>query len=256
MLERETQYTIGDNGGTIRITSRIPTCICPEYWQRHQLILSDVMQIVSYVPTNVVWMSAMICQLHCPWFVLRSSSSSTYDITLMGKSIAVEGIIRSRKRLLSTVSKLDTDSIESFDHVPPIPRSVISASDIQYVSSGITSQLMPRALTLPTESIGNIPLLYRYLDLDWVPVGLEGGAVCCNAVIPESLHTYMHRGITHDPKVGLYKGVPYCLTDELILFIRPPPGSTDMPAACVQTIPVSTQTPPLLETVAAVVGGV
>lgn len=235
MLERETRYAIGDNGGTIHITSRIPTCICPEYWRRHQLTQADIMKIVSYVPTNVVWMAAMTCQVNCPWFVLRSSSSSTYDITLMGKSLAVDVLFTTVPPEL--VSKLDTDSIESFEHIPPIPKSMISAADFHHVSSGIVSHLLPRALALPGESIGNIPLLYRYLDLDWVPVSLEGGAVCCNAVIPEALYTYMHRGITHDPKVGLYKDVPYCLTDELILFIAP--KSTSTLGVCVQTIPVS-----------------
>jgi hypothetical protein len=219
MLQIRT-VSIGSNGSTMCIRSRVPTCVWPDYWLRHQLSRNDINTIISYVPTKVLWMSALMYGICCPWFALRSSSASMMDITLSGKAIAVDLLLERSNIKPSTQSKLDVDSIESFEHIPPIPKSTINASDFALISSGVVCQLLPRILLLPSEVIGTIPIIYRYKDLDLVPVGIEGDSICCNVIVKESCYMYMenrNRGFTHDPKVGQYNGEVYCLTDELVL---------------------------------------
>jgi hypothetical protein len=219
MLQTRT-LPIGTNGSLMHIRSRVPTCVCPEYWRRHNLSRKDIDTIISYVPTKVIWMSAMMYGICCPWYTLRSSSASMMDVTLSGKAIAIDMLLAKTNIKPSSQNKLDVDSIESFEHIPPIPRSTINAIDFASISSGVVSQLLPRILLLPSETIGTIPMIYRYNDMDMVPVGIEGDSICCNVVIKESLYTYMDdigRGYTHDPKIGQYQGEVYCLTDELVL---------------------------------------
>jgi hypothetical protein len=208
------------------VRSRVPTCICPEYWRRHSLSRQDIDTIIAYIPTKVVWMAALRYGICCPWYTLRSSAASTTDITLSGKSIAVDLILEKVQLKPPNQNKLDVDSIESFEHIPPIPKSRIDPTDFALISSGVVSQLLPRSLLHPNEPIGTIPLVYRYKDLEVIPVGLEGDSICCNVVVRESQYTYKGeegswessgRGYTHDPKVGQYDGTIYCLTDELIL---------------------------------------
>ena len=211
---------IGSNGSTMCIRSRVPTCVCPDYWRRHNLSRKDINTIIAYVPTKVIWMSALLYGISCPWYALRSSSASMMDVTLSGKAIAVDLLLERANIKPSDRNKLDVDSIESFEHIPPIPKSTINAFDFALISSGVVSQLLPRILLLPLEAIGTIPIIYRYKDLDVVPVGIEGDSICCNVVVKESLYSYMEgtsRGYTHDPKVGQFKGEVYCLTDELVL---------------------------------------
>lgn len=140
---------------------------------------------------------------------------------MSGKSLAIDLLIGQTNLQLSTQSKLDVDSIESFEHIPPIPKSTISAVDFNLIASGVVSQLIPRTLLLPNESVGIIPLVYRYKGMNVIPVGIEGEAICCNAIVPESMYSnnYDHcgQGYTHAPKVGQYRGEVYCLTDELLL---------------------------------------
>lgn len=208
-------------GGTLCIKSDLPTCVLPEYWRRHNLSRKDIDTIISYVPTKVVWMSALLYGIYCPWYTLRSSSASTLDITLSGKAVAVDLMLEKAQVRPSEQNKLDVDSIESFEHIPPIPRSTINREDFTYISSGVVCQLLPRTLLLPAEPIGVIPLVYLYNGMYVVPVGIEGDSICCNVIVPESEYN-RHRGnkrhgFTHDPKVCSYKDIIYCLTDELIL---------------------------------------
>ena len=199
------------------IQSRVPTCVKPDYWRRHNLSRKDIDTIIAYVPTKVIWMSAMVHGIGCPWFALRSSSSSVMDVTLSGKSQAIDLLLEKTQLTPSELNKLDVTSIESYEHIPPLPKSTISLADFNLISCGVVSQLLPRRLS---ETIGMIPLVYRYKDMDVIPVGIEGASICCNIIVPEVSYTYVAegvRGYTHDPKVGLYQGVVYCLTDELIL---------------------------------------
>jgi hypothetical protein len=141
------------------------------------------------------------------------------DITLSGKSVAVDLLIeRTGISLTLNTDKLDVDSVESFEHIPPIPKHNIDRADFSLISSGITSQLLPRRLLPFPDAIGIIPVIYRFNELDWVPVGIEGDSICCNAIQKEALYNYkVDAGYTHDPMIGKYGNEIYCLTDELIL---------------------------------------
>jgi hypothetical protein len=212
---------LGSNGSSMCIRSRLPTCVSPDYWRRHNLSRQDIDTITSYVPTKVIWMCAMRYGICCPWFTLRSSSASTLEVTLSGKAAAIELLLTKADLRPSPLSKLDTESIESFEHIPPIPKSTISRADFIHISSGVVSHLLPRILLLPNETIGTIPFIYRYNGMDVIPVGIEGDAICCNVIVKESKYAYKEEGrghgYTHDPQVCRYNGDVYCLTDELIL---------------------------------------
>jgi hypothetical protein len=141
------------------------------------------------------------------------------DITLSGKSVAIDLLIeKACLRPIHNSDRLDVDSVESFEHIPPIPKHQISREDFVFISSGIIGQLLPRRLLASPDAIGIIPLIYRFQNLDWIPVGIEGDAICCNAILPESLYEYKSgAGYTHDPMIGNYRNEIYCLTDELVL---------------------------------------
>jgi hypothetical protein len=200
------------------VRCRLPTCVLPAYWKRHQLSRRDIDTIVSYVPTKLVWMSAVLCGVPCPWYSLRSSSASPTDATYSGKSQAVDCMLQKLSILPSVAHKLDVDSIESFEHVPPIPKYVLPSEEIVHLSRGLASQLTPRVLLGPSEPLGIIPLVYMYHGQWWVPVGIEGDAICCNALVREADYVHSGRGYTHAPIVGVYQETVYCLTDELVLF--------------------------------------
>jgi len=195
--------------------------VLPEYWRRHDLSRKDIDTIISYIPTKVIWMSALMYGIYCPWYTLRSSAASVLDVTLSGKAVAVDLLLEKAGVRPSDRNKLDVESIESFEHIPPIPKSTISPEDFRFISSGVVCQLLPRNLLLPGESIGVVPLVYMYNGMCVVPVGIEGDSICCNVIVPESTYT-KHRdtqrqSFTHAPKVCSYEDVIYCLTDELIL---------------------------------------
>jgi hypothetical protein len=213
-----TNRTLGPNA-TMTIQSRMPTCVLPDYWARHGLSRKDIDTIVAYIPTKVIWMCAIMYGVPCPWFTLRCSSASVMDITLSGKSLAIDLLVKQAGLTPhQNCHKLDVDSVESFEHIPPIPRHTITREDFTFISRGITSQLLPRRLLTTPDSIGVLPVLYHFNNADWVPVGIEGDAICCNAIQTESSYTYqVGGGYTHEPMIGNYRGVIYCLTDELIL---------------------------------------
>jgi hypothetical protein len=141
-------------------------------------------------------------------------------ITMSSKAIALDMILDKTGIKLDTTDRLDTESVESFDHIPPIPKYFINKTDYDVIASGLTNDLLPRSLTSSTDSVGIIPIMYPYLGTQWVPVGIEGRSICCNAAIPETIQNNFEfrTGYTHDPKVGSHGGTIYCLTDELILF--------------------------------------
>lgn len=208
---------IGEHG-RMKITSYIPTVVLPSYWIRHQLSRNDIDNIMAYIPTRLVWASAVISGIQCPWFTLRASSATSMGITLAGKAFAVDLLLEEYKIIPSTINKLDLDSVESFDHVPPIPKYVIDRSTFETISRCIVSHLMPRSLLTGDEQIGEIPFLYDFLKIQWVPTGIEGNSICCNRVTIESDFVYNRMGgFTHEPKLGIYNGATYCLTDEVIL---------------------------------------
>lgn len=214
------ERTFTAHDATIRVSGTIPTCITVNYWKRHDLSKHDIECILSYIPTKMVWVSAILHGLSSPWFVFRSSSSSRFTITMVGKMIAVDQLLSYTHLKLSRRNQLDTVSVDSFEHIPPIPTHSISAQDYEYIYKGVVSHLLPRRLMVPGEVPGSIPLLYTYKDVQWVPVGIEGSSICCNAVCTEKHYKthYNHAAITHEPMVGEYKKVVYVLTDELILF--------------------------------------
>jgi hypothetical protein len=64
-------------------------------------------------------------------------------------------------------------------------------------------------------------MLFEYNNMQWVPVGIEGEAVCCCAVIKEDESNIVNKefnvGYTHTSAIGTYRGGVFCLTDEYIL---------------------------------------
>jgi hypothetical protein len=217
----QTRQQLLGTQGQLTLRCRLPTCILPGYWQRHALSRKDIDTIVSYIPTRLLWMSAVLSGASCPWYSLRSSSASPMEVTLSGKAVAVDLILGAARVAPSLVHKLDVDSVESFEHVPPLPRYRIPEAEVAYISRGISSQLVPRVLLGAAEPVGSIPLIYPHLGQSWVPIGIEGASICCNAVVLEQDYVHMagpQRGFTHAPQVGIHNGQAYCLTDELVLF--------------------------------------
>ena len=212
------------SGLTVHVYGRLPTCILPSYWKRHNLTRKDIDTIISYVPTNILWKCAILYGITPPWYSLRSSSSSSVTVSLSGKAIAVEMLLDHTNVIPSTDAPvLDTDSVDSLEHVPPIPKYYVSKQIYDMLHNNICSQLLPESLILPGDSIGTISYLYTFLNRDWVPVSIEGESICCNAVIKKSNYNVYAKfvsGYTHLSKIGTFKDELYILTDELILISR------------------------------------
>lgn len=211
-------------GLTMNVYGRLPTCILPSYWSRHSLSRKDIDTIISYVPTSLLWKCAILYGITPPWYSLRSSSSSSMTVSLSGKAIAVDMLLHHTKIFPPTnESILDVDSVESLEHVPPIPRYYVTRDIYHSLHNNICSQLVPEKLLLSGDTIGTISFLYTFLDRQWVPVSIEGASICCNAVIKKSEYkTYENFtcGYTHLSKIGKFENDLYLLTDELILIGR------------------------------------
>ena len=208
---------LGTGGAILQIQTYIPTCVTPEYWQRHTLSRHDIETIVSYVPTLFLWLVALTHGLHCPWYSLRTSAASTLDVTMSGKATAIELLLTTLGIQPSSTNRLDLHSVESFEHVPPVPRHTIPTADFLRLTHNLVGPLLPRCLLLDTDLIPQIPFIWSYRGLPLVAVGLEGDVVCCHVVVPEANYVYNPQGYTHAPLVGLFEGVVYCLTDEVLL---------------------------------------
>ena len=155
--------------------------------------------------------------------MFRTSSSSQTDITMSGKSTAIDLILTHSGYVPPETNQLDVSSIESLDHIPPIPRIPVGLDTINLLSTHISGILYPRSLLDPADDqIPEVFYIYQVHGLDVIPLGLEGTAIHCVAVIKESeyLSALLHcspRSYTHDPRVCLYEGHVYCLTDESVL---------------------------------------
>ena len=210
---------LGTSGGNLHVCTHLPTCIHPEYWRRHALSRKDIDTIVAYLPTRMLWLVALGHGILCPWFTLRTSSSTALEVTMSGKSVAIDTMINKLGLALSSTNRLDVDSVESLEHIPPVPRSVIPEADFLRLTSHLTVTLLPRCLLNDTDPIPSIPYIWTYKDMQVVAIGLEGDVVCCNVVIPESdLISPLRGGYTHAAAIGIYEGRVYCLTDEVLLF--------------------------------------
>jgi hypothetical protein len=218
-----TTIDIGD-GMQMTITLYVPTCILPEYWHRHGLSRKDIDHIVSYIPTKMLWICALAFNIRCPWYSLRVSASSIFAVTMSSKAVAVDLLLSHTQIKVSDVDTLETQSPDSFDHIPPIPMHSIDDGSFATISSGIMDDLLPAVLMDEDNVIPILPIMYQFMNRYWVPIGIEGDRICCNAVM---LHTeYMKNtsnvrmGITHAPRLGMYNSTLYCLTDECVLFQR------------------------------------
>ena len=220
---RSTKIMVLGSRGHLCLHTDLPTCILPAYWIRHHLSRQDIDIITNYIPTKLLWLCALGQGILCPWFMFRTSSSSQTDITMSGKSTAIDLILKHTGYVPPETNQLDVSSLESLDHIPPIPRISVGLDTINLLSTHISGILYPRSLLDPADDqIPEVSCMYRVHGLDVIPLGLEGTAIHCVAVVKESeyLSTLVQcssRSYTHDPRVCLYKSQVYCLTDESVL---------------------------------------
>lgn len=205
--------------GMLHLRAHFPTVIQPSYWTRHRLSRNDVNNIISFIPTKLVWLCALFWGIHIPWFSLRSSAASMLEVTLTGKAAAVDMILEHSDTRLDTIDRLDMTSVESYDHIPPLPLHRIPVKDFEMLKRHLSTELWPESLLVPGEEHGRIHILYDALGIQWTPVRIEGQNICCNAVVKKSEYKRLSYGsLTHEPKMGIYKNIQFCLTDELALF--------------------------------------
>jgi hypothetical protein len=208
-------------GITMSVYARLPTCILPCYWARHSLTREDIDTIVAYVPTSLLWKCAILYGISPPWYSLRSSSASSVTVSISGKAIAVDMILAQMDiSPTSGVRILDTESVDSLEHIPPIPKHRVSKEVYAMLHDNICGQLLPLTLLIPGDPVGCISYIYTFLGKKWVAVGIEGDSICINAIVNENEYeTYakFHYGYTHQSQIGKYKEDIYYLTDELVL---------------------------------------
>ena len=59
----------------IKYTVNIPCCIDPEYWTSHKLTDDDIRQILSHVPSWLIWIVAVVYNKIITWAMIKYSFS-------------------------------------------------------------------------------------------------------------------------------------------------------------------------------------
>lgn len=194
----------------------LPTCILPEYWRRHKLSPDDVRLILTHIPTNVVWILAIMLGFTCPMHVLKISMSSMFDIVVTGKSPIVEDIIRLHVDFQNVINRIPRHRGDT--HVPPLPEYIIDQQMFADMLRHITNHLLPEKLVPSGDTIGHISKYFNINDIQYVPIAIEGDVICCQSMIPYDTYTNpIISSHASSPVIGRYNNQKYVLVDEFII---------------------------------------
>lgn len=207
------------------LSVKLPSCVDNNYWLRHSLPQREIETLCNIAPTQLVWCAYMFSGMDLPWYAIKPTSGSPFEIAVTSKSMAIKHITSSFSNEGPDV--LDITRSKQVGHTPPIPLHRVSIDLFNWAQTKVVSHLLPIQLLQPGEEIGIIPATFEFLGNTWVVSSLDGDVVTCNAceVYHEqhALDKLDVRSLAHAPKVGMLKKVMYFLTDECI-FIESVPS--------------------------------
>lgn len=203
------------------LTVKLPPCVDVNYWVRHSLLKKEVENLCNVVPTQLVWCAYMFSGMDLPWYAIKPTAASSFDVALTSKSMAIKHISTTYRNNVGSSVILDEERSKLAGHVPPIPLHTIHPDLFHWARTKVASHLLPLNLLGPGEEIAIIPGVFPFLGLVWMVVSLDGeDVITCNACVPydETLSRDLlgNTSLAHSPKVGLLDSVLYMLTEECI----------------------------------------
>jgi hypothetical protein len=220
------QY-VGSPGCKGCLSVKLPPCVDRAYWQRHSLLQQEVETLCTLAPTQLVWCAYMFSGMDLPWYAIKPTSGSPFEIAVTSKSMAIKHISSSFSKDGAPV--LDMQRSKLVGHSPPIPLHTVDPALFMWATTKVVSHLLPIQLLLPGEEIGLIPATFQLLGKTWMISSLDGEVITCNAceIYEESMTKDLlgNKSLAHAPKVGMLDGVVYVLTEECIFIQSTSPTS-------------------------------
>ena len=199
-------------------TMNIPSCIDPTYWKDHNLTEVDIRHIVTYIPSWLMWITAVMYDKIVTWAMVKYSFSDIFGIMVNNKVLAMQHLIQ-HIHALGTYNRIDTLSYTLYKHTPPLPKYSIDIATFDFLVTKIVPNLQP-AVFQQEHTI--IPYCKDFKGKLWVPTICEGHIYICMVAIYDEHHntTSFGTGYSHMPKVGRYQGRIVTLSDEVIWFCK------------------------------------
>ena len=213
MVRTHTYTHCTSNQTQISFVCNIPAPLDPIYWSRHQLSMNDIHLIASHVPSQYMWLVAMMYDKVCTWSTIQYSFSSPFDVVINGKLIALKHILSSiRYAPTSTVSRIDISSHTHFHHSPPLPKYYVDIETYKFIETMLSPNL-----SYSTINIVDIPYCFSYKGRRWVATHIDDIHICLTAIYNTSeIPTMYGKGYTHQPIVCMLDGVVQTLSEEVI----------------------------------------
>jgi len=178
------------------IRAALPMQLTPTYWLRHQLTGKDIDTIMCAMPSTSVTITGLCYGVDVPMSALKPAYSSPYAVSISSKTVVTrrvkQAIAKIRDEMVSRnprlqrqrqqlIDVLDTVSIASSDHSPPLPRHVCSQDVFERASSLLLSRITPFDES-PTQCVG----LFSLLGCLWVTIQFEGDAIVAGRAVLET----------------------------------------------------------------------
>jgi hypothetical protein len=213
------------------LTVKLPPCVDVNYWIRHSLVRTEVENLCNVVPTQLVWCAYMFSGMDLPWYAIKPTAASSFDLALTSKSMAIKHIAAPFRDVNPVI--LEEERSRLAGHSPSIPLHYIHPDLFNWARTKVASHLLPLQLLAPGEEVAIIPDTFSFLGLTWMVVSLDGeDMITCNACQPycetECLDLLGHTSLAHSPKVGSWNGSLYMLTEECI-FLKNDLNSITLP---------------------------
>jgi hypothetical protein len=194
---------------------RIPSCIDPDYWNRHRLTLVDIHSIVEHIPSWYMWCLSVMYTRFCTWSTVQIAYSTPYRLIVNNKSMAVHNVLKQIKYDFSdrVIDRIDQTSHTIFNHLPPIPKYYVSSDTFDRLVCNIVPNVLP--LCFQSEAC-LIPYCETFMERLWVPVHINGNKICLHVLNNTENTVNTNTAIAHQPLVGIYNNVLRSLSDEVI----------------------------------------
>ena len=205
------------NQSNIQYTLSIPSCIDPEYWTCHKLTQKDIRNIITHVPSWLMWITAVMYNKMITWAMVKYSFSDTFGTMVNNKVLAMQHILKFIEYDISTTThdRIDTLSYSVYKHIPPLPKYKIDIAVFEFLVTKIVPNLQP---CIFQSDYTIIPYCEEFNGKMWVPTVCESNEYICMVALYEK-NTNIESfgsGYSHMPKMGMYNGEIVTLSDEII----------------------------------------
>lgn len=205
----------GDPSGKSVITASftLPPQVLPTYWLANELSEKDVLTIGESLPANLFWLTTLFLGIDASASAIKPSYASAEDILISSKAIGLRKLLKNLK--FSKTNKLDTTSLASQGHVPPLPKHIISQEFYNRLREAINPGLRP---FIENE----VPNVFEWANKLWIPLRLEDQAISVQRCVP--LETFITSGkytgsLATKPFVVRYNDILYALIEDTCLLL-------------------------------------